>query len=86
MVDPSHGNGKAEYVPPMCLAAIAAGTDSLMVEVHPNPAKALSDGPQSLTPESFAQLMQDVAVVSKTFGRWEQTPDAHLPIPALVSI
>ncbi|PIG93886.1 3-deoxy-7-phosphoheptulonate synthase [Gloeocapsopsis sp. IPPAS B-1203] len=87
MVDPSHGTGKAEYVPPMCLAAIAAGTDSLMVEVHPNPAKALSDGPQSLTPESFAQLMHDVVVVSKTFGRWEQTPDAHLPVmPALVSI
>lgn len=74
MVDPSHGTGKAEYVPAMCLAAIAAGADALMIEVHPNPAKALSDGPQSLTPERFDQLMQDVAVISKLFGRWQQTP------------
>lgn len=47
MIDPSHGTGRAEYVPAMSLAAIAAGADSLMIEVHPNPAKALSDGPQS---------------------------------------
>ena len=47
MVDPSHGTGKAELVPAMAKAAIAAGTDALMIEVHPNPAKALSDGPQS---------------------------------------
>jgi len=53
MVDPSHGTGVAEYVPSMALAAIGAGTDSLMIEVHPNPAKALSDGPQSLTPDRF---------------------------------
>ena len=53
MMDPSHGTGKWQYVPAMAKAAIAAGTDSLMIEVHPNPAKALSDGPQSLTPERF---------------------------------
>lgn len=72
MIDPSHGTGKAEYVPSMALAAIAAGTDSLMIEVHPNPAKALSDGPQSLTPERFDRLMQELAVIGKAVGRWPQ--------------
>ncbi|MES1021718.1 3-deoxy-7-phosphoheptulonate synthase [Gloeocapsa sp. BRSZ] len=88
MVDPSHGTGKAEYVPPMCLAAIAAGADSLMVEVHPNPAKALSDGPQSLTPAKFEHLMHDIAVVGKTFSRWVQPPTAHQQsfMPALASV
>lgn len=71
MVDPSHGTGWATYVPSMCLAAIAAGCDSLMIEVHPNPAKALSDGPQSLTPEHFDRLMQELAVVGKAVGRWQ---------------
>ncbi|MHC5833772.1 MAG: 3-deoxy-7-phosphoheptulonate synthase, partial [Nostoc sp.] len=53
MIDPSHGTGRSEYVPSMAMAAIAAGTDALMIEVHPNPAMALSDGPQSLTPDKF---------------------------------
>ncbi|MCL2049216.1 MAG: 3-deoxy-7-phosphoheptulonate synthase [Defluviitaleaceae bacterium] len=57
IVDPSHGTGRADLVPSMSLAAIAAGADGIMVEVHNNPAKALSDGPQSLTPEKFAELM-----------------------------
>ena len=70
MIDPSHGTGRAEYVPSMALAAIAAGTDSLMIEVHPNPAKALSDGPQSLTPERFDRLMQELAVIGNAVGRW----------------
>jgi 3-deoxy-7-phosphoheptulonate synthase len=70
MIDPSHGTGKAEYVPSMAMAAIAAGTDSLMIEVHPNPAKALSDGPQSLTPERFDRLMQELAVIGKAVERW----------------
>lgn len=74
MIDPSHGTGRAEYVPSMALAAIAAGTDSLMIEVHPNPAKALSDGPQSLTPDRFDRLMQELAVIGKAVGRWETTP------------
>lgn len=69
MVDPSHGTGRAEYVPTMALAAIAAGADSLMIEVHPNPAKALSDGPQSLTVERYKGLSQEMAVVSKAVGR-----------------
>jgi 3-deoxy-7-phosphoheptulonate synthase len=72
MIDPSHGIGWAEFVPSMAMAAIAAGTDSLMIEVHPNPKKALSDGPQSLTPERFDQLMQELAVVGKALGRWPQ--------------
>jgi len=74
MVDPSHGTGRAEYVPAMALAAIAAGTDSLMIEVHPNPAKALSDGPQSLTPGQFDELTQQLTVVGKAVGRWAQVP------------
>lgn len=78
MIDPSHGTGKSEYVPSMAMAAIAAGTDSLMIEVHPNPAKALSDGPQSLTPERFDRLMPELAVIGKVMGRWPQ------PVPALV--
>ena len=72
MIDPSHGTGQAEYVPAMAKAAIAAGTDSLMIEVHPNPAKALSDGPQSLTPEGFDRLMKDLAVIAETMGRWQK--------------
>ncbi|WP_138497487.1 3-deoxy-7-phosphoheptulonate synthase [Nostoc sp. PA-18-2419] len=72
MIDPSHGVGWSEFVPSMAMAAIAAGTDSLMIEVHPNPAKALSDGPQSLTPERFDSLMQELAVIGKAVGRWQQ--------------
>jgi 3-deoxy-7-phosphoheptulonate synthase len=72
MIDPSHGTGRYEYVPSMALAAIAAGADSLMIEVHPNPAKALSDGPQSLTPERFDHLVQEMAVIGKAVGRWPQ--------------
>jgi 3-deoxy-7-phosphoheptulonate synthase len=72
MIDPSHGTGRYEYVPSMSLAAIAAGADSLMIEVHPNPAKALSDGPQSLTPERFDRLMKEMAVIGKAVGRWSE--------------
>jgi 3-deoxy-7-phosphoheptulonate synthase len=72
MIDPSHGTGRAEYVPAMAKAAVAAGTDSLMIEVHPNPAKALSDGPQSLTPERFDLLMQELAVIGAAFHRWAE--------------
>jgi 3-deoxy-7-phosphoheptulonate synthase len=70
-IDPSHGTGKAEYVPDMAKAAIAVGADSLMIEVHPNPAKALSDGPQSLTPARFQELMNnELATIGKAMGRW----------------
>jgi 3-deoxy-7-phosphoheptulonate synthase len=71
-IDPSQGTGRAEYVPSMALAAIAGGADSLMIEVHPNPAKALSDGPQSLTPQCFDRLMQELAVIGQAVGRWSQ--------------
>jgi 3-deoxy-7-phosphoheptulonate synthase len=72
MIDPSHGTGKSDYVPSMAMAALAAGADSLMIEVHPNPAKAMSDGPQSLTPERFDRLTQELAIIGKTIGRWPQ--------------
>ena len=72
MIDPSHGTGKSDYVPSMAAAAIAADTDSLMIEVHPNPAKALSDGPQSLTPDKFDRVMQDLSIIGKTVNRWPQ--------------
>jgi 3-deoxy-7-phosphoheptulonate synthase len=58
----------------MTKAAIAAGTDSLMIEVHPNPAKALSDGPQSLTPGDFVELMQEIAPLAQFFGRGTKSP------------
>lgn len=77
-IDPSHGTGRAEYVPAMSMAAIASGTDALMIEVHPDPAKALSDGPQSLTPDRFDRLMQEMSVIGKAVNRW---PEA---VPALV--
>ncbi len=60
IVDPSHGTGKWKLVEPMALAAIAAGCDGLMIEVHQNPSEALSDGPQSLTPENFSKLVAKV--------------------------
>jgi 3-deoxy-7-phosphoheptulonate synthase len=74
MIDPSHATGKSQFVLSMVKAAIAAGTDSLMIETHPNPAKALSDGPQSLTLEAFEQLMQEIAPLAQFFGRWNQLP------------
>ena len=64
IVDPSHGTGKWRMVKPMAFAAIAAGADGLMMEVHPNPAKALSDGPQSLTLENYNEVMRGVQKIS----------------------
>ncbi|WP_227766142.1 3-deoxy-7-phosphoheptulonate synthase [Zhaonella formicivorans] len=63
-VDPSHGTGKWSLVPAMARAGIAAGADGLIVEVHPNPSEALSDGPQSLTPENFEVAMKEVKGVA----------------------
>ncbi len=80
-LDPSHGTGKAEYVPAMALGAIAVGADSLMIEVHPNPAQALSDGPQSLTPQAYATLMQKMVTLSETLGRDSQHPLISVPHP-----
>jgi 3-deoxy-7-phosphoheptulonate synthase len=67
--DPSHATGKWGLVTPLALAAIAAGADGLMIEVHPNPEQALKDGAQSLTFESFEELMQQVAPVASAVGR-----------------
>jgi 3-deoxy-7-phosphoheptulonate synthase len=77
VVDPSHGTGVRSLVVPMSLAAIAAGADGLLVEVHPNPAAAYSDGPQSLTLANFADLMARLAPVAAAVGR-------GLPAPALM--
>ena len=69
VVDPSHATGHYWMVEPLSLAAIAAGADGLIIEVHNNPAKALCDGPQSLTPDSFDQLMDKIKKVAPLFGR-----------------
>jgi 3-deoxy-7-phosphoheptulonate synthase len=68
MVDPSHGTGKWHLVTPMALAAVAAGAHGLLVEVHPNPDKALSDGAQSLTFDNFQKLMDGVRAVAQAVG------------------
>jgi 3-deoxy-7-phosphoheptulonate synthase len=65
IADPSHGTGKWRMIKPMSLASIAAGADGLIIEVHPNPARALSDGPQSLTPENYRDLMASVQKLSR---------------------
>ena len=64
IADPSHGTGKWRMIKPVSLASIAAGADGLIIEVHPNPARALSDGPQSLTPENYRNLMASVQKLS----------------------
>ncbi|MBI3244163.1 MAG: 3-deoxy-7-phosphoheptulonate synthase [Chloroflexi bacterium] len=69
ILDPSHGTGKWEYVSAVAKAGVAAGADGLIVEVHPNPADAMSDGAQSLKPEKFAQLVKDVKRVAEAVGR-----------------
>jgi len=69
VVDPSHGVGKWDLVAPMAKAAIAAGADGLMIEVHPNPEEAMSDGEQSLKPDSFAQLMKELRAIAEAVGR-----------------
>jgi 3-deoxy-7-phosphoheptulonate synthase len=69
IADPSHGTGKWELVTPVARAAVAAGADGIIVEVHPNPALALSDGPQSLKPENFSKLVVDVRRVAEAIGR-----------------
>ena len=69
IVDPSHATGNWEWVTPLSLAAIAAGADGLMIEVHPHPDKALSDGAQSLRPERFAELVAKARLVAQAVGR-----------------
>jgi 3-deoxy-7-phosphoheptulonate synthase len=69
MADPSHGTGRRDKVPPMARAAVAAGADGLLIEVHQDPERALSDGAQSIYPEQFAQLMDEVRVIAPAVGR-----------------
>ncbi len=69
IADPSHGTGLRDKVIPMARAAVAAGADGIMIEVHPNPEQALSDGAQTLFPEQFAQLMREVRVIADVIGR-----------------
>ena len=69
LLDPSHGVGKWAFVTAVARAGIAAGADGLIVEVHPRPAEALSDGGQSLLPERFAELVQQVRAIAATIGR-----------------
>ena len=69
IVDPSHGTGHWKLVRPMARAAVAAGADGLMIEVHPKPDEAMSDGMQSLTPENFTALMTEIDGIAKVMGR-----------------
>jgi len=69
VVDPSHASGIAWLVEPLALAAVAAGADGLIIEVHNNPAKALSDGAQSLTPDQFDKVAAHIMAAAKAFGR-----------------
>ncbi|HLA87829.1 MAG TPA: 3-deoxy-7-phosphoheptulonate synthase, partial [Anaerolineales bacterium] len=68
-LDPSHATGHADYVAAIARAAIAAGADGLIVEVHPEPAKAVSDGKQSLKPEKFAEMVKQVKAIAEIIGR-----------------
>jgi 3-deoxy-7-phosphoheptulonate synthase len=69
LVDPSHGTGKRDYVPPMALAALAAGADGLLIEVHPTPDRALSDGAQSLDFAGFKRLLESLRRLAEPLGR-----------------
>ena len=69
LADPSHGTGKRFLVAPLSRAALAVGADGLMIEVHPDPEKALSDGPQSLSFAEFARLMLELKPVAEAVGR-----------------
>lgn len=69
IADPSHGTGRWDIVPAMALAAVAAGADGLIIEVHPNPAEAISDGAQSLKPDRFAELMRQIRRVAEAVDR-----------------
>jgi 3-deoxy-7-phosphoheptulonate synthase len=69
LVDPSHGTGLSELVPPLSKAALAAGADGLLIEVHPDPTRAWSDGRQSLDPQGFIRLMRELRPLAQLFGR-----------------
>jgi 3-deoxy-7-phosphoheptulonate synthase len=84
VIDPSHSTGHWEYVPAIARAGIAAGADGLIVEVHQNPATALSDGAQSLKPERFAEMVTQIKAIAQAIGR--DVPPTHpidVPLPRL---
>ncbi|HVF67426.1 MAG TPA: 3-deoxy-7-phosphoheptulonate synthase [Pyrinomonadaceae bacterium] len=81
VVDPSHGTGRRSLVPAASRAAVAVGADGLMIEVHPDPERALSDGPQSLTPEGFASLMQDLRAMRRDTACVEHTREEVGELP-----
>jgi 3-deoxy-7-phosphoheptulonate synthase len=68
-VDPSHGVGVREFIGPMARAAVAAGADGIMLEVHPRPAEALSDAHQALLPVQFHQIVKEIKAVAEAIGR-----------------
>jgi 3-deoxy-7-phosphoheptulonate synthase len=68
LVDPSHGTGRRDYVPAMARAALAAGADGLLIEIHPEPDHALSDGAQSLTFKGFEQLLESLQGLAAPLG------------------
>jgi len=74
IVDPSHAAGHWKFVAPLARAAVAVGADGIIVEVHPEPEKAVCDGMQSLKPEKFYQLMEDLAVLEAAMKRMERVP------------
>ena len=78
VADPSHGTGLRDKVIPMARAAVAAGADGLLIEVHPDPARALSDGAQSLAPDQFADLMRQARAIAEVIGRRVAEP-AEVP-------
>jgi len=82
IVDPSHAAGRSDLVPALAAAAVAVGADGLLVEVHPDPANALSDGAQSLTFDAFAGMMRTVAALAATCGRSLDLP-VSVPLHAL---
>ena len=83
VVDPSHGTGKRNKVTPLARAAIAVGADGLLIEVHNCPDQALSDGPQSLFPEQFDNLMQEVGQIAHVLGR--KMPKKTQPVPVMAA-
>jgi len=68
IVDPSHGTGVAKYVTPMAKAALVVGADGIMVEMHPDPKSALSDGSQALTPDQFQKMMTELRIMGTAIG------------------
>ena len=90
ILDPSHGTGNWAYVTAVARAGIAAGADGLMIEVHPRPDEALSDGGQSLKPERFAELVGQIKAIAEAIGRClaptgKQASESDDPVHTLVS-